>query len=214
MRNLAIGLFGLTLAAGTASAIDVSYAPITGGYSQRAPVDVFESVLGNYSAFPASSGILGIDDYASVATTSPNFFLAQLRFVGGVTAAGGILDFTFFDAAGAPVNGFGIALPQGGNFIWTISFGTPANNNDDSTFAIPHDGFMQISARNPGTGQWFLTPNPTTLGADDPTVGFGPGGTSSTPAGFNYAFTLRQTPAPASLGLLGLGGLLAARRRR
>ncbi len=149
---------------------------------------------------------LDFDDYQSIAPG--NAFLDEFGFVGGVDTVGGVVFFDIFDAGGAPVDGFGVALASAGNFIYTIDI----TNND---VLVPAGGFVQMSvdddgAFGPATGaSWFLT-------ADDATVGDNLGAGFTSPAGndLNYAFELVTIPTPGAAGLLGLAGLAAIRRRR
>lgn len=157
-----------------------------------------------YVAFPAASGPIGFDDYSSVA--GDDIDLAEFGFVGGVTDAGGIAFFEFYDASSNFVDSFGVALTNPGNFIYTITItGFPGS------ITVPESGLVQMvadAASNPsGGGQFFL-------GDAGPTIGSTVIG--SPVAGFDHNFRINgePIPAPASMALLGLGGLAAARRRR
>lgn len=176
-------------------------------FQNRVTAAVYSGIPGPYSAFAAATGPVGFDDYAS--TVAGPFNLAQFKFVGGVTTVGGQLTVQFFDSAQTQVNSFNITLPQAGNFIWTITLGA-APDGSDSTFGVNGAGFVQISAATATTGQWFFTTTAPTIGTNDVAVG---GGAQLSPPR-NNAFELVNVPAPGSLALVGLGGLVALRRRR
>ena len=150
---------------------------------------------------------INFDDYQSIAPGGG--LMSEFQFVGGVDTVGGVMFFDLFDAGGAFVDGFGVALPSAGNFIWTINI----TNND---IAFAGSGFVQTSVDDDGAfgpatgGSWFLTADDATVGDNLASAGF------SSPAGadLNHAFQINAIPAPASAALLGLGGLAAARRRR
>lgn len=151
--------------------------------------------------------VVSFDDYQSIAPAGG--FMDEFTFVGGVDVAGGVLFFDFFDAAGANVvDGFGVALSQAGNFIWTIDI----TNND---VAFDGSGFAQMLVDDDGAfgpaanGTFFLTADDATVG-DNLAAGF----TSPLGADLNHAFEIVAIPAPASAMLLGLGGFAATRRRR
>lgn len=104
------------------------------------------------------TGHFSIDDYDGVETDN---LLETFRFTGGVTAAGGVLFFEFYDTGGAYVDSFGVQLPYVGGYNWTITITTP--------FLVPADGFCQIWADNgivvqPTTGIWYANINAPTIG--------------------------------------------------
>lgn len=154
---------------------------------------------GGFQAFPAGNGALGFDDYTS--TQAGTIALDTFRFVGGVDAAGGTLNFEFFDAAGVTlVDAFSVSFAGAGNFIYTITIGGTVN--------IDGAGVLQVSTDATSNGQWFLSDAGPTIGTEDGTFGGASGGALS------HKFELNQVPAPGSVALLGLGGLVATRRRR
>ncbi len=174
----------------------------TSDTSRGAPV--YSSIPGPYSAL-ATSAFAYRDDYASIhpATTSGNFMMDAWKFVGGVTTAGMTLDFFFLDSALNVVSSFGVPLSSGGNFIWTITPTVPA--------PVAINGFLQIQVRTGSTGQWFATAVPASPGSNSFTSGHG----STFSSGPKIAaFELQALPAPGAAALLGLGGLVATRRRR
>ncbi|MBX3410191.1 MAG: hypothetical protein KF859_09935 [Phycisphaeraceae bacterium] len=190
----------LACAAGANAAIVAVPTPIDDAtvFTPRSGV-VFSNIPGPYQAFPAGGGVLGFDDYQSTMVNNAEE-LQSIRFVGGVTQAGMVLQFQFYTENAILLSSFNVALPQGGNFIWTIS---PLGAGN---FTAAKNGFMQIVAQGNATGQWFLTGTAPSVGTSDPTVG-GAGGT------LNHAFEL-VTPTPGTMALLGAGGLVAIRRRR
>lgn len=120
-----------------------------------------------YAAYGAATGVIGWDDYVSVAAGPLD--LTTVKFIGGVTVAGGIVWFDFFDYAGANwINGFGVQLPQAGNYIWTITLG--------SVYTVDPTGILQITADTAsGTlGQWYLSDALPNVGTQDPNFGYAP----------------------------------------
>lgn len=198
MKTAAV--LALLASAGAASAIDLRADPIDSlpGYAGRDTV-VYTDIPGPYSAFPAAAGSLGFDDYDStiggVADT-----LTSMRFVGGVSTVGGVIDFNFYSTSAVLVTSFSLAFPQAGNFIWTIT---------NVNASIPGDGILQLSAHSDTTGRWFLTAGLPTVGSTSQTYGGGTSGATH----LNHCFEL-SVPTPGSLALLGMGGLVARRRRR
>lgn len=165
-----------------------------------------------FQSFPVSTVVLngdaqaiGFDDYTSIAAGTTQ--ITEFRFVGGVQQAGGVMFVDFFDASGTAVDGFGIQLSQVGNFIYTITVNTAVD--------VASAGFVQISLDDDGlfgsgvqtTGQWFLSGAAATIGANGPQGGASAGA-------LNHNFELTTVPAPGAVALLGLGGLIAGRRRR
>ena len=162
-------------------------------------VPVYSSIPGPYSAFAAGQ-FASRDDYVSNQGGS-TFNMDALRFAGGVTTAGMQLDFFLLDSATNVVSSFGVTLPQGGDFIWTITVGSlPAATA----------GFLQIQTHSAtDSGRWFLTTTAAAPGSNSFSTGFGSTLTPPQIATFEL-----QTPAPGVLALMGLGGLVATRRRR
>ncbi len=209
----------LALAAGTASAdialpLPSNHVMLPASAVVARPLDstdatrgapMYSSIPGPYSAFTAGA-FAHRDDYQSVhpATGSGNFQMDAMRFVGGVTAVGGILDFFFLDATGTTViSSFGVTFPSAGDFIWTITMtGGP--------LPVGVNGQLQIQSRTGTSGRWFMTTTAAAPGTNSLTFGHG-----STLAPQRYgAFEIQAIPAPGAAALLGLGGLMATRRRR
>lgn len=162
-----------------------------------------------FQAFAPGGGAIGFDDYDSIATGG-TIDVQSYRFVGGVNVAGGVMFFEFFDNSSAFVDSFGVALPQAGNFIWTITI-----NTFPGGVVVPDAGIHQVVTDDLGQfgpaalGQWFLSDANPTVGTSNPAIGGAAGG-------FSHKFELNGefVPAPATAALMGLGGLVAARRRR
>jgi len=164
--------------------------------------------------------VLNFDDYSSIATN--NISLEEFSFVGGVNSPGnpltglnqGVVFFDFFDTSGNLVDGFGVILAEGGNFIWTITINNP--------FEIAANGFVQMSYDDEnlaGTGftattaRWFATADDAVVGDNGVNAGFT---SPDTGADLNQAFAIVGTeiPTPGAMAAFGLAGLAAARRRR
>lgn len=174
--------------------------PIDSGVGGSESVGIiYSNIPGPYAAFPASIGSLGVDDYISTSTDAGDT-LAVYRFVGGAAGGAGIMFFDFFDVGGAFVDGFGVLFPAFGNFIWTITI------TDPTAISIPNAGFHEVSTDAATTGQWFLNDIGASIGST--VLGHDRSGD------FDGTFEVDVIPAPASIALLGLGGLVATRRRR
>jgi hypothetical protein len=192
----------------------VSWRPMEGtpGYAGRQnTVPVFSAIPGPYAGFAAAAGLLGFDDYDSI-VADPTFLLGEFTFVGGVATAGTIR-VEFLDSQNVVANQFTVNLPAGNN-IWTIGL---AADPKDSTFLVPSFGVVRITsiASSTGapasTGQWFLSTTVPSIGTQLTTFGSTAGGGS---AAFSHRFELQQVPTPGALALVGMGGMLMARRRR
>ncbi len=203
----------------SAQALDVS-SPEFAGVAYSNLTNSVEGFFSIANTAPVANGALDVvssTDYQSIAPNGG--FLEQFRFVGGVNAAqtdpflppnpGGVVFFDFFDAGGNFVDGFGVNLSQAGNFIWTI--------NISSEVAVAAGGFVQMAFDDEnlfGAGaatraQWFVTADAATVG-NNLNAEF----TSPLGNGLHHAFEMTLIPAPGAVAIMGLGGLMAARRRR
>ena len=209
-------LFAMVVAAaaGTAHArvaSVVSWEPIPesdgGGFVPRSNITtVFSAMAGPFAAFSAATGNAGFDDYVSTYTDSPYMLLNTFRFVGGVTTVGGGMTFNFYNADLTLHDAFSVALPSAGDFIWTISLESAAGAKD-SDFGIPAAGYLEVIIDANTTGRWFLSTSLPTIGTESRAPNQGSLETHS------HRFEL-NIPAPGASVLLGLGGLVALRRRR
>jgi len=200
MKTAGFALVALCAAAGAAHAIDVTAQEIDSGlYTSRADTAVYRHMDGTYAAFPASSS-LGFDDYTTTAFPGDSMVsLSSMRFVGGVTTANTSLRFNFYNAAGNTLlNSFDATFGQAGNFIWTI--------NNLGGMNIASKGIVEVLGLDGATGKWYLSNSATTIGSDDRSFG-------DNTALYQHSFEL-SVPAPGSLALLGLGGVMNRRRRR
>ncbi len=148
-----------------------------------------------FAAFGPAQG-MGFDDYVS--TSASAFDLTEMRFVGGLVT-GGDLIVEFFDSTGTTLlNAFSVGVGAG-NFIYTITI--------SGGFTIDGAGIVQMSTNDLTGGQWFMADAGPTIGTEDNMFG----GTADGTLSHNFELT---TPAPGAFALLGLGGLVATRRRR
>jgi len=146
----------------------------------------------------------GIADYT--ADPASEVSLNQFNFIGGVDQVGGVVFFDFFDSTGGFVDGFGVQLSQAGTFSWSIDLA--------EAMLISGSGFVEMSiddenlsgAGSTAGGRWFLGNNGATVGD---------AGAAEAAPDFNFNFELNSSlPAPSALALLGMGGVVAGRRRR
>lgn len=143
-----------------------------------------------------------VEDYTSTAVDPVNQLMTHV-FVGGVATANHVLFFNFYNAGGNFTGGYGVRLPQAGNFVWTITINPFGPGGD---VPITPSGFAQMvpdsGVNNPGgvasTVTWRFTASAPTVGSTTGTV---------------YRQSL-NVPAPGAMALIGMGGLLASRRRR
>lgn len=209
-------LFALVVAAAAGTAVGqyqghvVSYEPVPedgNWFTPRFnPTTVFSAMAGPFAAFTAATGSAGFDDYQSTYTDSPYMLLQTFKFVGGVTTVGGGATFNFYDTSENLHSSFSVTLPSAGDFIWTISLETVAGAKD-SDFGIPAAGYVEMIVDAATTGRWFLSNSAPTIGTESRAPGEGSLDTHS------HRFEL-IIPAPGASALLGLGGLVALRRRR
>ncbi len=134
------------------------------------------------------------EDYVSIQSDAD--YLNILRFVGGVSTVGDTLVFGFFNAGGNLVDAFSVSFGSAGlTFVWTITI--------NSDIFVPKEGFLviQSAATNTGPANWRSREAAPAIG-------------TTTGAAFRWNMEVSDVPTPASLALLGLGGLAAGRRRR
>ena len=121
-----------------------------------------------YVAYPNGTGVLGYDDYDSINNDTIN--LVEMQFIGGVTNAGGIIAFEFYDTDGTYVDEAVFQFDTSGNYVWGLALG--------EALVVPDQGYLQLRA-DPGTyGQWFLSDALPTVGSEDPSDGGAAGGYS------------------------------------
>lgn len=210
------------------------------GYTITAtPIDSHESVerlgtptfsnLTSGSGYLASSpfdGTVSIEDYASSlsdgisdgvdGTGGATHPLVEFGFVGGAADLGGTgktIFFDFFDVNTNAVTGFGVTLANYGNYIYTITIGSPG------TTQVPVEGFIAMSTAPGTSAQHFLSdanPAPGWNGIENHQFyppGFFDFDYGNGPVDINYLFRL-NVPTPGTAALFGLAGLAGIRRRR
>ena len=139
-----------------------------------------------YQAFAPGGGIVADDDYVS--ELADPFPLTAFRFIGGVDTVGGVAFFDFTD--GSLTDGFGVAFPGAGDFIWTITIGSP--------FLVPGAGDMIMTVDDAGMfgpatgGRMFLGDAGATIGS---TV-------LGTALAMDFDNNFEMIPEPGSLVLL------------
>lgn len=135
-----------------------------------------------------------IEDYVSI--QSDTDYLKIHRFVGGVAVANNVLEWRFFNAGGNFVGGYGIPLPTPGlSNVWTITI--------LSDLLVPKEGFLAMTSpvSNTGLANWRKKDVAPAIG------------TTVLPT-HRWNMEVSDVPTPGALAVMGLGGLVAARRRR
>ncbi|MCC6284290.1 MAG: hypothetical protein IT439_03150 [Phycisphaerales bacterium] len=134
------------------------------------------------------------EDYVSIQTDTD--YLNIHRFVGGVAVANEVIEFLFYNAGGNFVDGYGVTLPSAGlTFVWTITI--------SSDVFVPKDGYlvMRAGATNTGVANWRRKVAAPAIGTTTGDV-------------YRWNMEVNDIPAPASLALMGVAGLISGRRRR
>ncbi|MBL8765020.1 MAG: hypothetical protein JNM07_12195 [Phycisphaerae bacterium] len=172
-----------------------------------------------YEAVVAAGTINGdgiYDDYRGTMPNVENIRLGKFKFVGGALQASGgvgggtLVFFDFFDERGFSKGGFGVNLGVYGDQLFTVDLPDSSNvlyNNSGYVRMLPDDanGGNQFT-----TMRWFTT-DFAEVGSNS---GQNPADGSAEGSIFSFSLTHEPVPAPSAFGLLGLGGLLAARRKR
>lgn len=164
---------------------------------------VYSAIPGPYAAFAAAPGGIGFDDYAS--TETGYFELQSMRFVGSSDTAGGTVRIEFYTFDPNPAlavfhSSITVGLPVSAGTIYGLTF-APG-------FWVPNNGYIQMVATGTNA-RWFLSTTAPSVGTQSYAVG-----SSNPTALISHRFELTSVPAPGALALLGLGGLVAGRRRR
>jgi len=175
-----------------------------------------------YVAFGLTTGQIALEDYVmDTSSFSPGTLdMDIMRFVGGVDTANTILDFNFYgtaDGTGPVASSFAVQLGSAGDFIWTVTLGTP--------LAIPTSGSMEVifddtrPENAAGGGRIFISQEPALAKGSSPGNPFGIPGSGPNGEPRDFAFELQTTsiPEPATaalIGLFGFGLILSRQRRR
>jgi len=228
MKKLLICVALMGLVAATASAepftnpgnrsltanLEITATPLQGGTPRVADYPIYENMGMTASLYYVSfqGGAVSADDYNKfVPGQSTVYTMDHFQFIGGVAQPGQVMFFTFFDSNGSYVSSFGVQLPYGGGYIWTItgagggSMGRP----------VHFGGFVQMWADDGSvvvlsTGIWYLNSDAPTVCTTGPTYpGLTVGGVY-----LDHKFAI-LVPEPGTLALFGMGIMtLVVRRRR
>ncbi len=174
---------------------------------------IYHNLYGSYSYVvtgPAAGGFVAFDDFnENIPWDSAWWPVHQFKFVGGVAQANDVLFFTFWNSTSfVAYEGFGVRLPQAGDFIWTINITYPTNliiHNGDKVSMWADTGIYGITQ----SANWYLDAALPIDGTTGPTL---PGYTAGS-VPLNMKFSI-WVPEPATLTMLGLGVLTLVLRRR
>ena len=189
--------------------------PIPGGPLRVADYALYShmSLAGTLAVQSFTGGVVSADDYNLNLPVPPVVPpMDHFQFVGGVSAPGEVLFFTFFDSMGSYMSSFGVQLPYGGGYIWTITGAGGGSMNR----VVGDKGYTQMWADDGtvvvlSTGIWYLDTSAPTVGTTGPTL---PGFTTTGGAVLNHCFSI-LVPEPGTLALFGMGVMtLVVRRRR
>ena len=132
----------------------------------------YSAIDGPYTAFAAATGTIGFDDYGT--DVEDDILLTSFRFVGGVAEVDGTMSFQFFDSDENLVDSFGVTLPQGGNFIWTITLNSeaivPAATSSPASGSSerPRPSSVRTTSRSAGTRPTHRTASNSTACSSRP----------------------------------------------
>lgn len=197
--KIILSIAAVLACAGTSMAdLTVTAQPLDSGvYSARDQV-VYSSIPGPYQHIAGGLNSSVSDDFTTTLGAAQD--LTAMRFVGGVadaTTGNNVLHFSILDLSSTEVGAFDVAIPQAGNFIWTI------NGFAGSGVQVPTGGTFTISSGTATTTMsWF-----TTNTAASP-------GTNVADANGEYQSFELTVPSPTGLAALGMGALAFGRRRR
>ncbi|MEE9294114.1 MAG: IPTL-CTERM sorting domain-containing protein [Phycisphaerae bacterium] len=183
----------------TVDDVNMVWAPI--GLGRDTPGTALPQLSGPvYSNMSSGSGFVafqpaanwGADDHDSIKTTTDLANMDGFRFVGGVVTAYDIMLVDHFEddattqcGVGAIVDSWGLQLPYGGNFIWTIT--------QLGLVPLPDNGWVQMSSLpyvGAGTGQWFMSDAKPNIGTQRNDCGGASGGA------FSHKFELSNILVP------------------
>ncbi len=161
-----------------------------------------------YSVSAAGGGVSVDDFYVGWVNDYSTWQLREFKFVGGVAQANTVLFFTFLTPNFAPLESFGVRLPNGGNYIWTVDIPPPWAQRYERR------GLLMMWADTglfgpPATGTWFMDTETPRRGTTGPTL---PGFTNGSGVPLNHKFAF--IPEPTSITLLAAGLLVVITQRR
>ena len=207
MRSMFVSVVVLLTVTGIAFGVPTTTAewagPIGGGL--RAEVPIYSNMVLTPPNYPVSgsdsNAYIAYDDYVSTAPAGGASQLTSMSFAGGVSAAGGILNFQFLDVNQNVVTGFGIQFPAAGNAVWTFPLG--------GAISVPNAGYLAVAPGVGTTGTWLENTVPPTVGSTTPFPGHTEPGSGAV---LNLKFAL-NVPEPSALLPLALGLVAIVRRR-